>query len=159
MDVPLKAAVEAAALNFGVSKKVYLWISQNSEKNSRKVMLMEKIGEAVGHSSRVWMLIDDSGNSLIFHGQLEGFPWLSHEGFIGEKYRGTGLGNKVDYFVEQQARLKCEFFVITKMDELKKSADLIAFLRGNFREVRQDPEVLIFDLREAAGNQEVANEK
>ncbi|MDB4459011.1 glycosyltransferase family 39 protein [bacterium] len=146
-SVSLKAGIEALALNVGVSKKIYLWVSQTSEKNNQAVTLLEKIGETVNHSSRVWMLTDDFSKTLIFHGQMEGYVWLSHERILMKEYREGSEVDKIAYFEEQQAIRNCEYFVVTKMDELEKSADLLDFLRENYSVVELDSEALIFDLR------------
>jgi len=143
----LKSGLEAIALNAGVSQKLHTWLLQKKERNQELVRQLEEIGEAVDHDANVLHLTDDHGKSLIFHGQLEGHFWPTRERFELLTYRGSGYEDEIAYFESLRDEGKADYFVITKMDELEKSADLITYVGERYPLLLKKEYVRIYDLR------------
>lgn len=143
----VKSSLEATALNFGVSQKVYFWLIQDSSSNEEQVRQMEEIGGLVGHSVRVAYITDNDGKPLIYHGELEGVRFPTFEQFSLISYRDGRNENAIDRLEYLVGSGQIDFFVITKMDESKKSEQLIKKLSNEYEILLSESWALVYNLK------------
>ncbi len=134
----------------------------------RDVRIAEEIGKIVNHSTKTLILAADYGNSLVYLGELSGFPWPTTGFFstvrrwgkrvIGAKERfndtGRGILTEEDEYLDPSLLIKqsdLEYFIVTDLQDYRKQPDLVEFLTGNFPILVQTDEYLIFDLRNRVG--------
>jgi len=115
-----------------------------------EVRFWQKLGDELGPDKRVTGLLVDYGYRLSYWGWMNVSPWM---GSADINLRELA-GEPVDYQSALQDTVNSnDYFVVTQMDELDRQEGLEDYLRSHFKLIRENDEVIIFDLREKkAGN-------
>ena len=107
----------------------------------------EKLGDQLGHDSRVVGLLTDYGYRLAYWGWVDVDPWMQTTDIALREL----AGNQVDLDAAFQSAIEGkDYFVITLMDELARQPNLKKTLDANFPLIEATDEVLIYDLRVAS---------
>ncbi len=105
----------------------------------------EKLGEELGPDKQVTGLLADYGYRLAYWGWMNVSPWMGTAD-IGLRELA---GEAVDYQEALDDTLASnDFFIVTHMDEFARQEGLEGYLRSRFTVLRENNEVIIFNLSE-----------
>jgi hypothetical protein len=105
----------------------------------------EKLGAELGPDKKVTGLLADYGYRLSYWGWMNVSPWMATAD-IGLRELA---GETVDYQEALEDTLSAnDYFIVTQMDEFARQEGLEEYLRSRFGILRENNEVIIFDLGE-----------
>ena len=126
----------------------YSWPRQFlTQEFKRQVMIAQKIGEDVGHSTKTIFLAPNYGLPIIYHGELAGRSWPRREDFQKYRLEGRRALTVEERFNTLRAKYSPEYFIVTDPREFRSQVDLRDFLATNFPILSRNPSYIIFDLR------------
>jgi hypothetical protein len=104
----------------------------------------EKLGDQLGHDSRVVGLLTDYGYRLAYWGWVDVTPWMQTTDINLRELAGNEVNLDEAFLSAVEGK---DYFVITLMDELDRQPNLKIALDANYPLLEATDEVLIYDLR------------
>lgn len=104
----------------------------------------EKLGERLGHDSKVTGLMADYGYRLAYWGWVDVSPWLQTSDINLRELAGQDVDMDAAF---ESAVAGNDYFVVTSMDEFERQPDLKEALNAAYPLIESNDEVLIYDLR------------
>ena len=104
----------------------------------------EKLGEQIGHDSRVTGLLSDYGYRLAYWGWVDVSPWMSTSDISLRELAGMDVDLDEAFHSVVEGK---DYFIVTQFDELDRQPDLKQTLNANYPLIEATDEVLIYDLR------------
>lgn len=104
----------------------------------------EKLGERLGHDSRVTGLMSDYGYRLAYWGWVDVSPWLQTSDLNLRALAGQEVDLEAAF---ESAVAGNDYFVVTLMDEFARQPDLKAALDAGYTLIESNDEVLVYDLK------------
>jgi len=109
-----------------------------------EVRFWQKLGEQLGHQSRVTGLLTDYGYRLAYWGWVDVSPWLQ----TSDIDLRLMAGQEVDFAESFRTMLQDkDYFVVTLMDDFARQPELQQALNENYPLLEQSDELIIYDLR------------
>ena len=104
----------------------------------------EKLGEQIGHDSRVTGLLSDYGYRLAYWGWVDVSPWMSTSDIGLRELAGMDVDLDEAFYSVVEGK---DYFIVTQFDELERQPELKQTLNANYPLIEATDEVLIYDLR------------
>jgi hypothetical protein len=149
---PVRCAIVAACCVLGVAAAGVRIIEYNFDRHGRwqknERAIAPKIGDIVGHSTRLVYLSISGGFPLFYYGQVAGAEVMVRNALL-ETYleRRTGVESQAELVNPDNLGFVPEFFVVTELLEFKRRPELGAFLDANYPLIANELDFRIYDLR------------
>lgn len=104
----------------------------------------EKLGDQLGHDSRVTGLLTDYGYRLAYWGWMDVDPWMQTSDISLREMAGSEVDINAAFQKEVAGR---DYFVVTLLGDFEKQPELKAALNAAYPLIETNDEVLIYDLR------------
>jgi F0F1-type ATP synthase membrane subunit c/vacuolar-type H+-ATPase subunit K len=136
--------VISLALLFFITLKAWdIRVTLKRDNYRGEVAFWENLGEEFGNEQNVIGILPDYGYRLAYWGWMDVEPWLGSEDIKLRELAGQEVNVSVN-LPEKVADY--DLFMVAQMDEFDKQPELKKFLRSSFVTIRDNDEIIIFDL-------------
>jgi hypothetical protein len=136
--------VISLALLFFITLKAWdIRVTLKRENYRGEVAFWENLGKEFGNEQNVIGILPDYGYRLAYWGWMDVEPWLGSEDIKLRELAGQEVNVSVN-LLEKVADY--DLFMVAQMDEFDRQTELKKFLRSSFETIRDNDEIIIFDL-------------
>ena len=105
------------------------------------------MGDLVHHSTKILILDEFDGKSLMYHGEFSAVYWPHEYDIRDGKLWNEPEMTVEDRFLQLNDNNTMHYFIVTDLSELSIQTELNSFLRSNFAIFEENDDYIIFDLQ------------